>query len=305
MAVDRKTQELLSGKPIIERPLDPILLRTFLVIAQGHSFSEASRKLAMRQSTVSDHIRRLEHHLGRQVFARDTHSVALTKDGEALVGYARQILDTCERAERYFAGTRLRGRLRFGATEDLVASFLPDILEEFTRQHPEIDLELTVALSTRLVTRFEAGELDLVFCKRWPGETRGELVWRDEIVWVGRADSREKMSNAEEVILPLILYPPPSITRSIIIAALTEAEMAWRVACTSDTLTGLTTAVSAGLGLMVLARRLVPANLVILDDRPSLPSPGQLDFVLLRGAPSSQTPIAEMAAAILSKSRPG
>ena len=45
--------------------LDPVLLKTFLVIAEGNSFSETSRKLAMRQSTVSDHVRRLEQHLGR------------------------------------------------------------------------------------------------------------------------------------------------------------------------------------------------------------------------------------------------
>ncbi len=52
--------------------LDPLLLKTFLVIAEGHSFSETSRMLAMRQSTVSDHVRRLEQHLGRQLFLRDT-----------------------------------------------------------------------------------------------------------------------------------------------------------------------------------------------------------------------------------------
>lgn len=62
--------------------LDPLLLRTFLVIAEGHSFSETSRKLAMRQSTVSDHVKRLEQGLGRQLFVRDTHSVALTREGE-------------------------------------------------------------------------------------------------------------------------------------------------------------------------------------------------------------------------------
>ncbi len=298
-----ENQELLSGNPISGRLLDPYLLRTFLAVARDSSFSEASRKLGMRQSTVSDHVRRLEQHLGRQVFIRDTHSVALTQDGEALVGYAQLILDTCERAETYFAGTRLRGRVRFGATEDLVAAFLPDILERFTRRHPEIDLELTVALSTRLVTRFDAGELDLVFCKRWPGEERGELVWRDEIAWIGRPDTVERFAQRDGRLLPLILYPPPSITRSIAINALTEAELGWRVACTSDTLSGLTTAVSAGLGVMVLSRRLVPPELVDLGENAGLPSLGSLDFVLLRGSSRAHAPVAELAAAILAKSR--
>ena len=80
--------------------LDPVLLKTFLVISEGRSFSETGRLLAMRQSTVSDHVRRLEQHLGRTLFARDSHSVSLTADGEALIGYARQILETAGRAEQ-------------------------------------------------------------------------------------------------------------------------------------------------------------------------------------------------------------
>lgn len=302
MTVARKKQQLLSGEPITDRPLDPVLLRTFLVVAQGNSFSETSRKLAMRQSTVSDHIRRLEQHIERQLFLRDTHSVALTKEGEALIGYAQLILDTCERAERYFAGTRLRGRFRFGASEDLVASFLPDILEAFTRRHPDIDLELTVALSTTLISRFDSGDLDLAFCKCWPGEQRGQLVWRDEVTWVGRPNFPDD-GLLRDRVLPLIVYPPPSITRSMVMAALTQAELSWRLACTSDTLTGLVAAVGAGLGVTVLARKLIPPGLVDLKPMSSLPPLGGLDFVLLRNPRGPGAPITEMVAAILSKSR--
>lgn len=281
--------------------LDPILLRTFLVIADGNSFSETSRKLSMRQSTVSDHVRRLEECLGRRLFARDTHSVALTPDGEALVGFAQSILDTTERAERHFAGVQLRGRVRFGASEDLVVSFLPDVLGDFRTNHPEIDLELTVALSTTLIARFDAGELDVVFCKRWPGEDRGDLVWRDEVEWAGPADSSRR-SGLDDGPLPLILYRPPSITRSIVIAALAQVKLAWRLACTSDSLSGLVAATQAGLGYTVLARKLMPPGLKALETR-DLPRLGTMEFVLLRNARSPRAPISELAAAIMAKGR--
>lgn len=277
--------------------LDPILLKTFLVIAEGHSFSETSRKLSMRQSTVSDHVRRLELHLGRQLFVRDTHSVTLTADGEALIGYARLILETAGRAEQFFAGTRARGRLRFGATEDLVLTFLPKVLANFTRDHPDADLELTVALSSTLIQRFDNGELDLVFCKRWTGEERGVLVWKDRVAWVGRSrDWPSDMSRGGT--LPLIVYPPPSLTRTIVLDALTRADIKWRHACTSDTLTGLIAATRAGLGIMVLAQSLVPANLAVLPPD-ALPDLGTLEFVLLRHARVSRAPAAELAAAIM------
>ena len=99
---------------------DPVLLRTFLVVAETRSFTQAARRLGLRQSTVSQHVRKLEQSTGRPLFLRDTHSVELTGDGEAMTGFARNILEAGERASAYFAGPELRGRVRFGASEDFV-----------------------------------------------------------------------------------------------------------------------------------------------------------------------------------------
>ena len=282
-----------------DRPfmLDPLLLRTFLVIAQGNSFSETSRKLAMRQSTVSDHVRRLEQCLGHQLFVRDTHSVALTAEGEALIDFARTILETSERAVRHFAGTKLRGRVRFGASEDLVASWLTPVLQGFTRDHPDIDLEFTVALSNHLIARYDAGELDVVLCKRWPGDERGELVWQDELAWIGTEASRWE----DQPTVPLILYPPPSITRSIAITTLGHSTRPWRIACTSDSLSGVVAATEAGLGIAVLARKLIPPGLVEVDG--GLPSLGGLDFIVLRHTRTPSAPVSELVALIMARSR--
>ena len=132
---------------------DPALLSTFVSVAKAASFSEAGRRLGLRQSTVSQHIRRLEQAAGRRLFIRDTHSVRLTADGEAMLALARGILEANARAQQYFAVSELRGRLRFGASEDFVQTRLPEVLRDFTRVHRAVDLELTVAMSGAL---FEA-----------------------------------------------------------------------------------------------------------------------------------------------------
>ena len=167
---------------------DPAQLRTFLAVAQTLSFTQAARRLGLRQSTVSQHVRRLEDATGRQLFTRDTHRVELTEDGEAMLGFARPILEAHERAAAFFTGTRLRGRLRFGASEDFVLTRLPEILEAFRRDHPEVDLELTVELSGhpapaagRGRARPGAGQAAR------PATTAGELVWRDRLVVDRRA----------------------------------------------------------------------------------------------------------------------
>ncbi|TLS41093.1 LysR family transcriptional regulator [Streptomyces montanus] len=258
---------------------DPSQLRTFLAVAQTLSFTQAARRLGLRQSTVSQHVRRLEDTAGRQLFSRDTHSVELTEDGEAMLGFARRILEAHEQAAAFFTGTRLRGRLRFGASEDFVLTRLPEILEGFRYDHPEVDLELTVELSGTLHEQLADGKLDLVLAKRRPEDPHGELVWHDRLVWIGA----ERLRLDPERPVPLIVYPPPGITRALALEALEKQGRAWRIACTSGSLNGLIAAARAGLGVMAHSRGLIPPGLVPVPDRADLPELGEVDFVLVHG----------------------
>ncbi|MET9647850.1 LysR family transcriptional regulator [Streptomyces syringium] len=258
---------------------DPTQLRTFLTVAQTLSFTQAAHRLGLRQSTVSQQVRRLEDAAGRQLFVRDTHSVRLTEDGEAMLGFAGTILEANERAASWFAGTRLRGRLRFGASEDFVSTRLPEILEGFRREHPEVDLELTVELSGTLHEHLAAGRLDLVLAKRRPDGPRGRLVWRDKLVWIGA--ERLRLDAARP--LPLVVYPPPAVTRARALEALERDGRAWRVTCTSGSLNGLVAAARAGLGVMAHARGMIPPGLVRIPARAGLPELGAVDMVLLHG----------------------
>ncbi|MET8171251.1 LysR substrate-binding domain-containing protein [Streptomyces clavifer] len=258
---------------------DPVQLRTFLAVAQTLSFTQAARRLGVRQSTVSQHVRRLEAAAGRQLFSRDTHRVDLTEDGEAMLGFARTILRANERATAFFTGTRLRGRLRFGVSEDFVLTRLPEILESFRRDHPEVELELTVELSGTLHQQLAAGRLDLVLAKRRSGDTHGELVWRDTLVWIGAP----RLRIAPGRPLPLIVFPPPGLTRARALEVLEEHGRPWRIACTSGSLSGLVAAARAGLGVMAHTRGLVPPELVPVPEKAGLPELGAVDFVLLHG----------------------
>ncbi len=275
--------------------LDPLLLRSFLAVARAGSFTHAGRGLRLGQPAVSQHVRRLERHLGRLLFVRDTHSVRMTPDGEAMLAFAESILAASDRAERYFAGAALRGRLRFGTSEDFVFSRLPEVLRDFTRLHPLVDLELTVGLSGWLNARLDAGEVDLVLAKRPEGDDRGRLVWRDRLVWVA-APGMEEPDPRQPV--PLILYPPPSITRARVVRALEQAGRPWLLSCTSASLTGLRAAALAGLGVLALARSLIPHGLAELPAA-TLPSLGEVEFVLRAAGRTLRPPARQLGDAIL------
>jgi len=275
--------------------LDPVQLRSFAAVARARSFTAAAARLGLQQSTVSGHVRKLEAACGRRLFVRDTHRVALTADGEAMLGFAGSVLDTEARARRHFAGSGLRGRVRFGASEDVVLRGLPAILRDFVRDHPRVEVELTVGLSGTLHERLDAGALDLVLAKRRAGEERGQVVWREPLVWFGAPGLRPDPAQP----VPLILLAAPSVTRARALAALEAHGRPWRAACTSGSQSGVHAAALAGLGVGPHARSLVPAGLAELPPG-VLPPLGEVEFVLLgdRRAAAPGNPAAALSAAI-------
>ncbi len=278
---------------------DPILLRTFVAVAETLSFTQAGARLSLSQPTVSQHIRKLEQAAGRQLVLRDTRDVALTDNGEAMLGFARSILAAHDQASSYFTGSAMRGRLRFGSADDLALTQLPGILRDFRQLYPRINLELTVSQSPALLKRLQAGALDLVFIKEDPGTGTGRLVRRDRMVWVGhRALTLEPGQP-----VPLITYPAPSLSRTYAIDALEAIGRTWRVTCNVKEVNGVLAAARAGIGIAVLAQSLIPADLVQLPAGFGLPALGDVDFTLVGNPLAAREPVEALITAILD--RPG
>lgn len=251
---------------------------SFVRLQEAGSFTLAAEQLGIGQSTVTQHIQRLEKSLGRQLIDRTTHRVKLTAEGEALLTYARGMLDLNAKVSSLFGESRLRGRIRLGVSEDVVASRLTAVLEDFIRLHPLVDLELTVALSTPLFQMQDLGELDLVLAKRHIGETRGRLLYREPLVWLARDPDLLRLRADQPV--PLIAFPAPSITRKVAQEALDREKMLWRIVCTCASLSGLTAAARAGMGVLVQPRSMAPEGLrEITGDR--LPPLEDVEFVLV------------------------
>jgi len=223
--------------------------------------------------------------------------VRLTDNGDAMAGFARTILAAHAEADRYFSGSAMRGRLRFGAADDLAITTLPRILRHFRQQHPQINLELTVDQSGPLHRRLKAGHLDLIFIKQNPGTTEGTVVATDELVWMGQ----EKTVFDPDQPLPLIAYQGTSLSRQVAIDALEEAGRTWRITCNTREVNGVLAAVRAGIGVAVFPRSLIPTDLVKVTNRFALPELGHVDFTLLSNPAAASEPIEALTTAILAR----
>lgn len=277
-------------------PYEPAQLRTFLAVAQTRSFTQAAVRLGIRQPTVSQHVRKLEEATGRVLVLRDTHRVALTADGEAMIGFARSILAAHEQAAQFFSGARPHGRLRIGMSDDLALTRLPAILRDFRAQHPRVDFDLTIDQSGTLHRRLENDRLDLFVGKRPRGEHTGQLVKRDKLVWVGNAGTKLDPTRP----LPLVVYPNPSLSRTAMQNALDRTDTGYRSACICRGVNGLIAAVAAGIGVSAMAASLVPVQVTALGPRHRLPELGHIDLVLLTNPRTEDRPATRaLAAAVL------
>ncbi|MFE3280567.1 LysR substrate-binding domain-containing protein [Nocardia sp. NPDC059239] len=280
----------------------PEQVRTFLAVAQTLSFTQAAASLGMGQPTVSQHIRKLEQAVGRPLLIRDTRTVRLTVDGEAMVGFARSILSANTAAADYFTGAGVRGRLRFGVTDDLALTRVPNILRDFRHLNPGITLDLTVSQGAHLERRVESGHVDIAFLKTTAGEGRGRLVRRDRLVWAA-AEGTGPWGNDDRPV-PLIVWQAPSPSRALAVRALEEAGIRYRVVCTARGVNAVLAATRAGLGVAIFTRSLLPHDLIELSSSTGLPELGELDLVLLTNPRAPAEPVEALTTTILAHSNP-
>ena len=182
------------------------LLRSFVAVAECGGFRRAAELLNLTQSTVSQQIKRLELETKRPLFRRTTRTVALTDDGEMLLGDARRLLQFEEAARHRLAAPRLSGTVRLGVVEEIAGGSLPSALSRFAKLHPGVKLEVQTGVSAELIEQLNAGRLDTVFAKR-PLEPR-KGVWCGASRWSGSRPTRSILFRVRRCRWPSIASDP-------------------------------------------------------------------------------------------------
>jgi len=269
------------------RPLPPELLRSFVAVAKTGSFTAASERVCLSQSTVSQHIRRLEELLDRPLFERDTRNVRLSRHGEELHRYATRILDLMDEAVESVCGPPLDGPVRLGLSEDFASTRLTTALASFMQRNPEVELSITTGLSGDLFRDLDEERYDLVLAKRVSGSHRGRVIRAEPLHWcVGEGSP----IDGREAVLPLAVHPEPSIARSRIFETLKAGGRPYKVVITSSSVAVLQAAVTAGLGVSAFGGYVIPKGLVRLAE--GLPDLGTMDYVIDRPASISAAAMA-------------
>ncbi|WP_397448829.1 LysR substrate-binding domain-containing protein [Pseudomonas sp. NA-150] len=251
------------------------LLRTFVCVVDAGGFTKGGERVNRTQSTVSQQIRKLEEQLGRPLLLRQRagKQIYLTEDGERLIGYARRLVQLAAEAHSVVCAGAEAGLVKLGVPEDFDVQQLMTLLSGFARQHAEVRLDTVNGLSVDLHARLEAKDIDLALVKRDVGQEQGAhpilARWPEALCWV----AGREMKTIDDLV-PLAVFGQGCIYRNRIIHALESAGRPWRIAFSSQSLSGIQAAVSANLGISLIpASAVLPSHRLLQDEEGFFPVP--------------------------------
>jgi DNA-binding transcriptional LysR family regulator len=243
------------------------LLRTLVAVVDLRSFTKAAQTLGVTQPAVSAQIKRLQHLLGGELFDRAAPGIALTRQGEAVVGYARRLLAINDEILGAAKTDNARKRIRIGLPGDLSGPLLPWTLAKFRSRWPDYNFQTMSGGASVLLRDMREGNIDIVIALSHEEPTDARHHWSDQLVWV-RSDAT-KVDGQVQVPVPMVAFSEECMCFRAGTKALREAGRSHRLVMMSGTVLTLAAGVDAGLGTMVMTRgRVRLTQLKRWDDAP-------------------------------------
>lgn len=140
-------------------------LQVFLAVTARLNFTRAAEDIHLSQPSVSVRIRQLERELGVKLFEQLGRRVTLTEAGRLLEPHARRVVtamdDACHAVEE-LQGLE-RGLVRLGASTTPGTYLVPAIIARFKKDHPQIEIRLSVKDTRRVEEGVLANDFDFGF----------------------------------------------------------------------------------------------------------------------------------------------
>ncbi len=242
-------------------------LRSLLAVVEHGGMSRAANVLHITQGAVSIQIKRLEEITGKKIFRKDGRNLVLTDSGQALLQYARQIVELNDRAFHHLVSGDEKTTLSLGITTDIVHPFLSEILEEFSKLHEHVRIRPFFNNSTELLSAFRTGNLDLAITIDVSGH--GNKIAEASVGWYSSSDP----DVARIRPLPIITGDNPSARRMVSFALESENISYEFMPSAADIMTSAAI-VNAGLGVtfgidkLLSTTQFVPVKRGVLPDLP-------------------------------------
>lgn len=237
-------------------------LEIFGVVAQEGSVTRAAEKLFTSQPAVSMQIKLLETETGIKLFERAGRAVRLTREGQLLYASALKIQQGLKEADEIVSDIRglKTGFVHIGASTTPGIYLLPEVIGQFKKKHPQVQVRLLVANTEAIFTKIQRGEVHVGFVgtEDIPESMTAEGFVHDHIIPVlphGHALLKKKTLSMRALAKePFILREEGSGTRGLLERKLRGKNLTLEnVVMEIGNTEGIKRAVAAGLGISFLS----------------------------------------------------
>lgn len=179
----------------------------FKTIAQYGTITAAAKQLFISQPSLSQTLKQIEEEVGTPLFDRSTSPFHLTYAGERYLQAVEAMLEIDTRLKSEIDAIRHQngGRLRLGISVTRAQQVLPDVIPIFSKEYPNVSLELTETASANLEGLLQKGKIDLALAATEPTETNitYELLEKESIgILAGRgANILERFPSGTPITL--------------------------------------------------------------------------------------------------------
>ncbi|AXI59649.1 LysR family transcriptional regulator [Pseudomonas kribbensis] len=138
-------------------------LRLYLHIIDSGNITAGAARSHLSLAAASARIRAMEASLGTEFLERGRRGVTPTPAGKALAQHARVLLQQAERLKQDLAeyARGVKGQVRLLCNTTALSEYLPEVLADFLRGHPNLDIDLQELPSSRITHALRQGAADL------------------------------------------------------------------------------------------------------------------------------------------------
>lgn len=141
-------------------------LHYFVETARRQHIGQAASFLHISPSAISHSIAALEKEIGKPLFVKYGRYIKLTEHGKTLLDRAESLLVEIKRIREDLSSNqfKIRGHYRIAATHVICSEYLTPTWIDIQNEHPKITATLNSLRSEEVLSRVNAGEVDLGIC---------------------------------------------------------------------------------------------------------------------------------------------
>jgi DNA-binding transcriptional LysR family regulator len=242
------------------------LLRTFVAIADLGNFTKAAQELELTQPAISAQMKRLQQLIGGEIFVKSPTGFSVSAKGTMLEIYARRILALNDQIMAFAGAAPEEPTIRLGIQSIFADRVLTAVIHDCTAAYGAGRVQFTCDSAPSFAKRLASGYVDLAFAVA-PSELKLNVLseWKEKFVW----SSTPGFVMDADAPIPLIIRAEGFLDR-FALEAMDQKGLPYRIVFSATDMTARTAAVVAGVGIMAVPERALPAQLAVLDD-PLLP----------------------------------